>query len=433
MDNRRIIQDSINYIEDNLKTEILPQELANTAGFSLFHYYRLFQLAVGMPVRQYINRRKLLNAIYEISLGRKIIDVALEYGFDTHGGFYKAFRREFGCSPTEFTIKHKVRKPIKPNLFQEVAINMTHKKIREFLKFWNLENESITDIYYENTGEQNHRAYNIGSQYIIKFTANLGELNKHITLSKALANAGLSAAIPIMTADGQEYIEDNGIWYFVTPRLNGRQINAPDLYDGNSKEKAYFIGQIIGKLHMALDKIDAVVNDVDLYNRVTQWAMPKTRELLTLPDDLCRDYEKIFSSLFPSLPKQIIHRDPNPGNMILDHDTWGFIDFDLSERNIRIFDPCYAATAILSESLDLKDSEKQEKWLNIFHAIIQGYDSVASLTPDEQVAIPYVVLSIQMICVAWFSEHLQTSELFNTNKAMTQWLVEHFDQLQIRK
>ena len=43
MDNRTIIQQSLDYIEDNLQTEITAAELAEMAGFSLFHYYRLFQ------------------------------------------------------------------------------------------------------------------------------------------------------------------------------------------------------------------------------------------------------------------------------------------------------------------------------------------------------------------------------------------------------
>lgn len=371
MDNRKIIQDSIDYIETNLKTELTAQELADMAGFSLFHYYRLFHLAVGMPVMQYIARRKLLNALFEISCGRKIIDAALEYGFDTHGGFYKAFKCELGCSPSVFLKNHKVKKPYKPNLFQEERIMMTHTKIREILKHWSLEKESITDIYYENTGEQNHNAYYIGDRYVIKFTTNLGEMNKHIALSKALTNAGLSAAVPILTVDGQEYIENNGVWCFLAPRLDGSQINAVDLYDANYKEKAHFVGEIIGQLHTALRNVDAVVNDVDLYESVIHWALPKSKQVVALPDNICKDYTETFGQLYSKLPKQIIHRDPNPSNIILCNDRWGFIDFDLSERNVRIFDPCYAATGILCESLDNHDMEKLEKWVKICRLIVK--------------------------------------------------------------
>ena len=94
--NLAIIQKSIDYIEDNLKTDITAKELSEMAGFSLFHYYRLFQSAVGLPVMQYITRRRLLNALYDMHCGEKMVIVALNYGFETQAGFYKAFIREFG-------------------------------------------------------------------------------------------------------------------------------------------------------------------------------------------------------------------------------------------------------------------------------------------------------------------------------------------------
>ena len=102
MDNRAIIQKSLDYIEDNLQTEIAAGELADMAGFSLFHYYRLFQQATGLPVMQYILRRRLLHGVYAISRGSTKVDAALNYGFDTYAGFYKAFCREFGCTPSAF-------------------------------------------------------------------------------------------------------------------------------------------------------------------------------------------------------------------------------------------------------------------------------------------------------------------------------------------
>lgn len=69
MDNRVIIQKSLDYIEENLQTEITATELAEMAGFSLFHYYRLFQQATGMPVMQYILRRRLLHGVYAMKQG----------------------------------------------------------------------------------------------------------------------------------------------------------------------------------------------------------------------------------------------------------------------------------------------------------------------------------------------------------------------------
>lgn len=186
-----------------------------------------------------------------------------------------------------------------------------------------------------------------------------------------------------------------------------------------------FVGEIIGQLHLALASIEDCISEADLLGTVRDWALPKAKEAMGLSDAFCRDYLDTFSRLYPALPRQIIHRDPNPGNIICAEDQWGFIDFELSERNVRIYDPCYAATAVLSETF----GENNDKWLDIFRDIICGYDSVAKLSEAEQKAIPYVILANQFVCVVWFSEQDKYREIFETNRKMTLWLIEKFEAL----
>lgn len=62
-----------------------------------------------------------------------MIDIALLYGFDTHAGFYKAFRREFGCSPSKFLKLNTAKKPQAVNLFEEAKMMITNTKIKEIL------------------------------------------------------------------------------------------------------------------------------------------------------------------------------------------------------------------------------------------------------------------------------------------------------------
>lgn len=122
----------------------------------------------------------------------------------------------------------------------------------------------------------------------------------------------------------------------------------------------------------------------------------------------------------------MIHRDPNPGNIICAGDTWGFIDFELAERNARIYDPCYAATAVLSETF----GQNNDRWLEVYRDILCGYDSVAHLTEEERKAIPYLIFANQFVCVAWFSEQDKYAEIFRVNKNMTHWLIEKIEELQ---
>lgn len=421
MDNRAMIQKSLDYIEDNLQTEITAAELAEAAGFSLFHYYRLFQSATGLPVMQYILRRRLLHGIYAMKQGSAKIDAALLYGFDTYAGFYKAFCREFGSTPSEFLKSCRAKRPYRIDLIKEEHMIISHKKAAQILKSWNLENETITDIYCEGTGNKNDSACYVGEEFVLKFTANLGKLKNHIEVSKAIESIGLLAAVPVKTAEGQEYVQDGELYFYLTKRLPGTQMVSHSFGEGDAR----FVGEIIGQLHLALNKINNCVSEADLLGTVCDWALPRAKQALGLSDEFSKEYLNTFATLYPKLPRQIIHRDPNPGNIICSEDQWGFIDFDLSERNVRIYDPCYAATAVLSESFGKDD----RKWLEVYRNIICGYDSVAHLRSEERKAIPYVILANQFVCVAWFAEQDKYAELFETNKRMTLWLIDKFEEL----
>ena len=421
MDNRALIQRSLDYIEENLQTEITAQELAQLVHLSLFHYYRLFRRATGLPVMQYILRRRLLHGVYAISKGSTKIDAALRFGFDTYPGFYKAFCREFGSTPSEFLHSSRAKRPYRIDLMKEEHMTVTHKKAARILQNWDLSGEPITDIYYESTGNKNENACCVGEEFVLKYTANLGKLKKHIEVSKALESIGLLAAVPVKTADGQEYIQDGELYFYLTRRLPGKQLVSHCFGDGDAR----FVGEIIGQLHLALRKIEDCVSEADLLSTLRDWALPRAKAAMDLPEHFCTEFLDTFSALYPQLPRQIIHRDPNPGNIICAEDRWGFIDFELSERNVRIYDPCYAATAVLSETFGASN----DSWLGIYRDILWGYDSVAHLTDEERKAIPYVILANQFVCVAWFAEQDKYAELCETNKRMTAWLIEKFGEL----
>jgi Ser/Thr protein kinase RdoA (MazF antagonist) len=255
----------------------------------------------------------------------------------------------------------------------------------------------------------------------LKYTCNLGKLQKNIEVAKSLEGIGLLAATPVPTPDGREYVCDGEIYFYLTRRLPGAPLVATRFGAGDGR----FVGEIIGQLHLALRKIEDCVSEADLLTTVKTWALPKAKEALKLTDAFCEEYLAAFTACYPNLPRQIIHRDPNPGNIICAKEQWGFIDFELSERNVRIYDPCYAATAVLSETF----AQNNDKWLDIYRDIICGYDSVAHLTEAEKKAIPYIILANQFVCVAWFAEQEKYMEIFETNKQMTKWLISKLDEL----
>jgi len=428
VEQQKILQDSIDYIESNLKAELSARELADRAGYSLYHYYRIFQKVTGMSVVRYIQRRRLLHGIWEISRGSSGIHAALTYGFDTYAGFYRAFLREFGCTPSQYIQAGRVRIPCRHNLSKENHMIITHKRISELLRHWNLDHLPLQDIYFESTGEKHGHAVLAGTDYVIKFSSDPAKLNHHILLSAGLANQGLIAAEALPTTDGKLLMQDDGLFCCVTRRCTGSHIRPESLY-GNNASMAWHIGNALGQLHVALKELDTPLNDVNQLEVVRSWALPKAREAMLLSGELVADYLQTFSLAYPKLPRQIIHRDPNPGNILFDSGKWGFIDFDLTEINARIFDPCYAATAILSETFRPEDPAHNLRWLEICRNILRGYDDAVHLTPEEWAAVPSMILTNQLVCVAWFAEQGNYPQILETNIQMTRFLAEHYREL----
>ena len=95
-----MIQSVLDDIETRIKENIRAEELARAANYSLHHFCRLFMALTGTPVMSYVTRRKLEYALYELSQGRRIMDVAMDYGFETHAGFTKAFKKQYGFPPS---------------------------------------------------------------------------------------------------------------------------------------------------------------------------------------------------------------------------------------------------------------------------------------------------------------------------------------------
>lgn len=62
-------------------------------------FSRMFREEMGTTLMDYVKQQRLFGAAREIREGRKILDTALDYGYETHSGFTRAFRAQFGYSP----------------------------------------------------------------------------------------------------------------------------------------------------------------------------------------------------------------------------------------------------------------------------------------------------------------------------------------------
>ena len=96
------IRQSINFIEMHIKEDLDVKQIAKNVGYSVFHFCRIFALSQGIPLMDYVRKRRLSLARSELLTGRKVIEIAIDYGFETASGFSKAFRKEFGYNPTTY-------------------------------------------------------------------------------------------------------------------------------------------------------------------------------------------------------------------------------------------------------------------------------------------------------------------------------------------
>lgn len=94
----------LDYIELNLGEPLSTEHLSQVANFSKFHFHRQFAEYIGTSVGRYILLLRLRRASYQLAFDRshKIIDIALDAGFENPESFTRAFRNSFGQSPSEF-------------------------------------------------------------------------------------------------------------------------------------------------------------------------------------------------------------------------------------------------------------------------------------------------------------------------------------------
>lgn len=96
------IQKSLDFIEDHLDQPLTIELCAKEAYLSVSGFYRLFQSVVGYNVKEYIRRRRLTAAYYDLltsNLG--VLDTAIKYDYTSADSFTRAFKKQFGHLPSK--------------------------------------------------------------------------------------------------------------------------------------------------------------------------------------------------------------------------------------------------------------------------------------------------------------------------------------------
>ncbi|WP_050183545.1 helix-turn-helix domain-containing protein [Domibacillus robiginosus] len=97
------IQQSMHWIESHLNETLTVEEIAAAAGFSMYHFHRIFQTEVGMSPAAYVKIRRLAHAAAALlHTNERILDIALFYRFESQEVFTRVFKRAYGLPPGRY-------------------------------------------------------------------------------------------------------------------------------------------------------------------------------------------------------------------------------------------------------------------------------------------------------------------------------------------
>ena len=125
-----------NYIEDNLEEDIDISSLAGFLGINADTFKRTFVLIYGIPISEYIKKRKLSVCVKDLKK-MSVLDVAIKYGYNTTNGFSLAFKNFHGFSPSEYKTGMKLNAflPFSRKTINEKFVNYSIEKFNKLILY----------------------------------------------------------------------------------------------------------------------------------------------------------------------------------------------------------------------------------------------------------------------------------------------------------
>ncbi len=121
------LNEAIGYIEEHLTGEIDPEQLGRIACCSSYHFQRMFTYMAGIPLSEYIRRRKMSLAAVDLQgKDMKIIDLAGRYGYSSPTAFNRAFQSVHGIAPSALK-----REGVSVKSFPPITFKITVKGVEE--------------------------------------------------------------------------------------------------------------------------------------------------------------------------------------------------------------------------------------------------------------------------------------------------------------
>jgi len=141
------------WIEDNLDQPLTLERIANQAGLSTYHFSRLFTIHMRRSVMAYVRHLRLIAAAKRIAAepNLKLMELALDSGFESQEAFTRSFRRTFGVSPGRLHVAYHLRAKAEPSALHDAP--KASVRIEQLPELIHHDSFSVTGIFHHYNDE----------------------------------------------------------------------------------------------------------------------------------------------------------------------------------------------------------------------------------------------------------------------------------------
>lgn len=264
------------------------------------------------------------------------------------------------------------------------------------------------------------------TKYLLKSVRNEEKLLLEEDMLIFLIDRGITVSPPLRTKDNSLCVQYQNNKFCLYKYISG------DHLQFKTREQITYAGKklgcILAKLHSALKSYDieeTITVDMDLHNQIFNCAIPNIKN--AYPDmslhSLIEARKNTLATTFRYLPKQFIHRDFHPNNVLFNNGFFaGIIDFELCTKGYRTFDIGYLLTSLLSEYFEYDDYKNN--WLTAARIIVSSYNAVNVIAKEERKALFQMLISIQLIFISYCID-INNMQQANKNLDMLHWFVDN--------
>mgnify|MGYP001060488468 CR=1 FL=1 len=243
LDVKEIIYECINYIEDNIYEKISLDGISSHTGMSKYHLHRMFKSLTGESIMEYVQSRKLTSSIDQLTnTNKRIIDIAMDYGFDYEQSYIRAFKKKFGYTPLKVRadqISIIIKEKINMNDIFSVNNSVTYKPFFVFRQKFHLvgsrhkimsksgvktANTYGRDFFYNHSHEISNA---VSSQVYYGYTDWSSDNDGYIYYMPSLQVSDVKdvpGGMTGITIPAHKYVVFRFVGFFRPDEINGRQV-----------------------------------------------------------------------------------------------------------------------------------------------------------------------------------------------------------------